>query len=208
MKNYDETNENFICNYYLDDDAIVVILGDNTYYTIPYTIANERKILNTMRRQINDFENYNNKLFKKKRKNLAFLVLDIILFITVLLYFANSPLVISIISKICLFLLALTTGSRIVDDFKIKSTIIDLYKNKNFIDNEDKINDIIKNKPLALEGISLKVDEKINEEDKLNINDAHVISPSEMFDIKRIVDLEEEFDFDYPQETKKLTLKK
>lgn len=161
MKNYDETNENFICNYYLDDDAIVVILGDNTYYTIPYTIANERKILNTMRRQINDFENYNNKLFKKKRKNLAFLVLDIILFITVLLYFANSPLVISIISKICLFLLALTTGSRIVDDFKIKSTIIDLYKNKNFIDNEDKINDIIKNKPLALEGISLKVDEKL-----------------------------------------------
>lgn len=208
MKNYDETNENFICNYYLDDDAIVVILGDNTYYTIPYTIANERKILNTMRRQINDFKNYNNKLFKKKRKNLAFLVLDIILFITVLLYFANSPLVISIISKICLFLLALTTGSRIVDDFKIKSTIIDLYKNKNFIDNEDKINDIIKNKPLALEGISLKVDEKINEEDKLNINDAHVISPSEMLDIKRIVDLEEKFDFDYPQETKKLTLKK
>ena len=208
MKNYDETNENFICNYYLDDDAIVVILGDNTYYTIPYTIANERKILNTMRRQINDFENYNNKLFKKKRKNLAFLVLDIILFITVLLYFANSPLVISIISKICLFLLALSTGSRIVDDFKIKSTIVDLYKNKNFINNEDKINDIIKNKPLALEGISLKVDEKINEKDKLNINDAHVISPNEMFDIKRIVELEEEFDFDYPQETKKLTLKK
>lgn len=208
MKNYDETNENFICNYYLDDNNIIIVLGDNTNYIIPYTIDNERKILNAMRRQINNFENYKNNLFTKKKKNFAYILLDIILFIITLLVFKNSSLVTSIISKICLLLLAGTAGFRMVDNFKIKNTIIDLYKNKIFVDNEDKINAIVKNKSLVLESISEKVYEKINEKNKLDINDAHEISSDEMLLIKRIIDLEEEFDFDYPQETKKLTLKK
>ena len=84
MKNYainKYQEKSFILNYKIIDDKIIINLASSDNYTLPYTKENEIMILERMKDQVLNSDEYFNRIKKKEKKHL--IITCIIGFITI-----------------------------------------------------------------------------------------------------------------------------
>jgi hypothetical protein len=218
MKDYsmnDVDRQKFILSYEVIEDSIVndqiiINLATGEHYTVPYTCENEKKILEIMKGQVLDseeFEKKQEKIFSNAWKcgaiDIIFLILDVILLLTGI----ASNL---IIAKICIGLLAMAGIFEAFGCVDCKLKIRDIHKNRIFINNEVRLNknfkydknDMLKQNLLSNTKVKTRkiVEDVPGEKPTFTLNTVDKIGYS---DLKQIIDntkRNEEFGFDYSNE--------
>ncbi len=87
MKNYSLSHENsktFILNYNIEDNQIIVNLASGEKYIIPYSVDNEKRLLERMKNQVNNSNDYKSKQQKKFSKSCDEAIRDFIFLIYVI----------------------------------------------------------------------------------------------------------------------------
>lgn len=210
MKDYSldsEDSKTFVLNYIVKDNQIIVHFADKKNYVIPYTIENEAKLLNKMKTQVlqsNQFIEQQEERFSKLRA------------ITAMLFGTTLPLVstfasgISIISGIVVVLSVLCIGCNICNMIDIKRNIKDINKNKLLLNNEERLNEKVKKNPNVLANSKGKVKKMVHstpvDQPVFTLNSIDKIRYEELRQILENIDREEEFGFDYSSEVEKKTL--
>lgn len=191
MKNYSSDSENaktFILNYSIKDDKIIVNLASNKEYTIPYSIDNEKRILNIMKKQVNNSNKY--KLEQKitfSISAIASVVSEICLITVNPMFLLNSGAeVLDTVTFSTLFISCILAGHyKMIKSIK---NIKDIEKNQMFVNNERLLNDNIQVNSNALENTSSKTKEIVksyDESSKVTLNSIDKISYK---DLKQIIE--------------------
>lgn len=178
MKNYTLTvdeSENFILGYSIKDENIVIRYGDGNFIFEPYSVDNEKKILNIMKQQILDYKKY-------QKYQIAALVKTINGILANLIFAGFSFDILNITSSIILKIIFLIlvvyfslNGFISTIDIPSQFEILnDIKKNKEFIEFEKKINSNLSGHNLP--SINL------NDAEFLNRNDLNVLKDSSNFD--------------------------
>jgi len=207
MKNYllnPIEKERFILNYKIKDNKIIVNFAKKSCrnkhsYVIPYTIENEKKLLQKMKDQMLDAEYFFGVKMKRCRE-----IIDIVSD-----YSLMGILVFGLINVICfenLFLFCVTCIPTAISslffaystywkiDKKIK--LNDFKKNQFFLENERMFKLKSKFNKNVLCGIRSNVDEKTNQEE-LNLNSIHKIKYKELKKLLENIKFEKDLDFEY-----------
>lgn len=200
MKDYTLDSEeavSFILNYEIKDNQIIVNYANGEHYIIPYTNDNEEKILKKMEDQVYSAQYYDElskKILKKSRNWILFCILMIILLKT------NSsfiPLMQNILIGSC----TLCIGWKILYIKYIKANINDLEKNKMLLDNQEKLNKMIKENQNILTNSNEKIKEMVKStpEDKpvFTLNSVEKLKLKELKATLENIQREEEFKSNY-----------
>lgn len=203
MKNYAlnfEASRTFILNYKIAENEIRVNFASGEKYIIPYSLENERRILEQMRNQILYSAEFEEKQKKKFSSSLRWALWDglMILVNTAMLLNGIWPPVISgimisffmtdVINKIC---------SMINSNVKYK----DVQKNKMFLKNEELINSKVRSNQNILHNTKIKTRNLVastpEETPVFNINNIDKISADELNVILYNIERDEKLGFDY-----------
>jgi len=213
MKNYEldiENSKRFILNYEIVNEEIIINLGTGEKYPIPYTIENEKRILEKMKKQVENCKRleYAKKQHIKAKRNTVIVSSVIMLFnIISMAYGINIiPTMANIISLLICASATSYFGIKLSD---VKETLDDIEKNKIFIINEIELNTNVKNNSNCLSNTTEKTKEIIakNKEKNITVNTIDQI-PYE--DLKKILDnirFEQELKIDHPEQQKTLVKK-
>jgi len=210
MKNYSNNSENFILNYKIVNNEIIVnfsCIRGKDRYSVPYTIENEKKILEKMKKQVSNISKcntYNYEKFLKVEKKLKFgfvflglsalFVLPYIFGIVDLTNYLN----VSLDSVLIMFnLYKFVSSATEYMDFKTKSR--DLAKNNLFIENEACLNKALKSNKSILSGTNVKEKDLTlgDNEISFNINNIDKIKLKELKQIIENSKFENDLNFDY-----------
>ena len=206
MKDYEldlEKSKYFILNYEIVKNEIIINLGTGDKYPIPYTIENEKRILEQMKKQV---ENFNGTEFSKKQyiemdRGIVSITTILILIATILFI---SPINMSIMTYAATMLVCvpIRTFFKIQLD-KSNKILEDLKKNKKFIFNELELDTNIKNNPNCLSNTSKKAKEIISKnkssEQKVTINTIDQISSEDLQKILDNIKLEKKLNIEHPE---------
>ena len=206
MKNYELDSKDmktFILKYDVkkigfEKKEIVIYFADNKITTIPYTIGNEKKILEKMKEQVeNSYEFAKNTKIEYVKDSLLSLLLIVlaIVFITAGTF------------KLFWEIYLLLQTVKIIDNsIDTKKKLNDLKKNELFLENFDEIT-----KEELDKNITINVSQKLKDiigskqnEEKLTLNDIDGVKLKDVKIMVENLEREEEFDFDY-SEPKTLT---
>lgn len=198
MKSYTDSKEDkkkFILNYEIKDDKIIINLASKESYTIPYTFANETRILSIMKNQVSDFSNQEY-LYEETWELFVSLNKLFILFLIV-------PYTVVLMGLLNPFLIPIGIWGKIFDN--------DIKKNKMFIENEVDLNERIKENPEILANITKRAREIIQSEifsshgltinsiDKIKYKDLKQILENIKKEEIKLKELEELSKFEFPE---------
>ena len=163
MKNYsinEYQKKSFILNYCVKDNNIIVNLANGNNYMIPYSIENEKMILERMRDQVIDSKEFYDNIVKKEKK--YEIIMFLLCFFTINIYYFMG------MNILMPFLYAFSIKS-IWDYVNISKYVDDYKKNLLFINNSDifKSNNITKKDLLDVS----KKTRKIMKEHDITLND-------------------------------------
>lgn len=213
MKNYEldlDKSKYFILNYEIVKDEIIVNLATGDKYPIPYTIENEKKILEQMKKQVTEC---NSAEFIKNQHLNRKLIIAIVSIIIALFNIISCginiiPPIASITSMITCTIIA-TYNIIKLDDAKI--VIADIKKNKEFIRNEIELNANVKNNPNCLSNTTEKTREIISQnkstEQNITINTIDQISYEDLQKILGNIKFEKTLNIEHPEQQKTLIKK-
>ena len=200
MKDYTlnfEEAVSFILNYEIKDNQIIVNYANGEHYIIPYTNDNEEKILKKMEDQVYSAQYYDKlskKILKKSRNWILFCILMIILLKT------NSSFI-PLMQNILIGSYTLCIGWKILYIKYIKTNINDLEKNKMLLDNQEKLNETVKENQNILTNSNEKIKEMVKStpEDKpvFTLNSVEKLKLKELKAILENIQGEEEFKSNY-----------
>lgn len=163
MKNYSLNKmmeQDFILNYVIVGDKIIINYANGDVDTLGYSIENEKNILNKMKYQVlnskhfSSFLNYKFEIFLKLFMDVMLLfVLFIITFFVAEMSYITALLGMSIFSvSIAL------TGYKLNSYQKLRN---DIKKQLLFLKNEDNLNLVIRNNPEVIRKLNSKICEKV-----------------------------------------------
>ena len=191
----------FVLNYEIKNNKIIINFADGGNSIIPYTLENEKKILEKMKTQVINAKNYISKFEKKESNSILWLsicfvcmLLNILLLISKL---SNFPSVnISILVSYSIVFLA-NLGI-----YKYSKTKLDdINKNLMFLNNSEQINKMVKSNQNILSNIKSNTKNIINTSIKnnkeLTLNSIDKIKYKELKKILENIKREIEFNFDY-----------
>lgn len=163
MKNYslsETQSKNFILNYIIIGKQIIINYANNDIDVIPYSISNEKEILNKMKNQVLNSKRYSSELNNKFEIFLKLFIDEVILFILCIIAMINInfTLIPSIICSIIFPIVIGLTGYKLNKYHNIRK---DIKKNLLFLNNEDNLNQTIRNNHKITEGLDEKLREKI-----------------------------------------------
>lgn len=202
MKNYtlnSEDAKSFILNYEIENNKIIIKFANNENYIIPYTEKNEKKILNRMKNQFlclnKDYKlKLNNRFESRKVKIFGWGLLALII---IILYNGKGYTNLSITSIIA-DLTCMTYN--IYKTIHLKNLLKDLEKNKILLDNQEKLNKMIKENKNVLTNTNEKIKNMVNStpEDKpvFTLNSIEIVRLGELKSILETIRKEEQFNFD------------
>lgn len=205
MKDYTLNSEeavSFILNYEIKDNQIIVNYANGEHYIISYTNDNEEKILKKMEDQVyNEQQNYkqSNKILGIAVTRILFNVFGIILCVGIVKSgHSIAPL---ILYKIYPVLFNFNIGVHILYIRYIKEKRKDFEKNKMLLDNQEKLNEMIKENQNILTNSNEKIKEMVKStpEDKpvFNLNSVEKLKLKELKAILENIQREEEFKSNY-----------
>ena len=214
MKDYSTNSDCFILNYKILDNEIIVNFSSSKgrdKYTVPYSIVNEKKILEKMKKQVlkaSRFDNYEYEKYLGLKFRFRFgLILFIVAALIVSSYIFNPTSIISypklfLDSLIIIFSIYKFTYNT-VKFIKFKRKSIDLAKNNLFLENEEIINDALKNNKNILACTKVTIED-------LNLNrtypslDINKIDKIKLKELKQIIEnskFKNNLKFDYYNDT-------
>lgn len=217
MKDYSlnlEDSKTFVLNYTVKDNQITVNLANGENYVIPYTAENEVKLLKRMKTQVlqsDEFMNKQEKRFSKSRKlaiwGVPMLALNVIAS-------ASDISAVSIVSGMWASWFVFDIGYRIYSMIDSKRNIKDINKNKMLLNNEERLNEKVKENHNVLAHTDEKTKKMVHstpvDQPVFTLNSIDKIKYEELKQILENIDREEEFGFDCSSESdeKSLVLKK
>lgn len=208
MKDYSLNFEDFttfILNYKIENNLIIVKIASGENYVIPYTLKNEKKILEQMKKQVLD-----SREFEAKQKEIClkacfgvFLNVCILLINVMMILLGDGRLPIGNVLASVLSVLFIPLEVYIIIDSKEK--IKDINKNRMFLSNEKLLNEKVKLNQNILSNMNTKTKE-------LSLNDMDKIKYKELKAILDNIKRDEEFRFEHSsiqkEDAKVLTKKK
>ena len=204
MKNYSlnyEDSKTFILNYKIEDNQIIVNLASGEEYVIPYSLENEKNLLNRMKEQVLnsvEFECEQKRRFSAAWKwtifSSAMLALNAVSLAT-----GNS--LTPIVSIICSgwFVIDITYNIyRMIDS---KKKIEDVNKNRMFLKNKELLNERVKSNQNILSNTNTKTKELVastpKDEQVFSLNTMDKIKYQELKTILENIKRDEQFGFEY-----------
>lgn len=217
MKNYSlnfNDSKTFILNYKVEDNQIIANLASGEDYVIPYTLENEKNLLERMKKQVLN----SNEFLSQQEKRFSFswkwaLVCGVVLaFNSIFLVTGNSvaPVVTGMVCSYFAFDITFRIYSMVDSKRKIK----DICKNKMFLNNEELLNQKVKSHQNILSNTDKKTKELVSStpENKpvFSLNNMDEIKYDELKKIIENIKRDEQFAFDYSstQEKKPMVLTK
>ena len=142
MKDYSlnkEQRDLFILNYKVEDKNIILNFASGKEKEIPYSIENEKKVLNYMKEQVMNYKEF------VEKQELLKIRLDFLLSLSTVVFMYNTLFSISIapedtFTKCVISISALIIVYNLVLKKRVNDKLADLEKNKYFLQNEDTIN--------------------------------------------------------------------
>lgn len=217
MKDYSlnyEDSKTFILNYKIEHNQIIVILASGENYVIPYSLENEKNLLERMKKQVlssSEFETKQKKRFSSAWK-WAIWSGFMLAFNSIVLATGNS--IFPVASGICAGLFGFDITCRVYSMIDSKGKIKDIYKNKMFLNNEELLNEKVKSNQNILSNTNTKTKELVasTPEDVpvFSLNTMDKIKYQELKTILENIKRDEQFGFDYSsaQEEKPMVLTK
>ena len=192
-----EDKKTFILNYEIKDNEIIVHLADGNTYIVPYTKDNEKKVLDTMEKQVatksNDFKNQQ---LEKTWTATKFMVGVAIALILSLLTLSGIYLAVAIGIFTMSEILAVVKFNKI--DAKIK----DVNKNSSYYKNELDLNKELATNKNILNKVNEKTKEYVtsilNNNEKLDINKIDKIPSEDIMKMIENLESAKKLDFDFP----------
>ena len=188
MKNYfiedKEISKTFILNYEIENDQIIVYLGSEEKYTIPYTKENEEIILKKMEQQI-----LSNKFYREELiKNIRIIQNSTFKFLSMATFFAIATAYISIPFAALIFGLSYGSGIILLMAAQKKKILLnDFEKQLLFLNKEKDLNTTDEKDPNVLTNVSRKTKDIISsiptEEPTFTINTIHKIKYKDLKEI-------------------------
>ena len=184
MKDYSigkNSGKHFILNYIIIGNKLIVYYANDDVDTFDYSIEKEKEILERMKYQVTSSKNFYDGLNTKLEIFLKLLINEILLFIWTLI--PNS------IRSILLSISIIITGYKLNKCNKIRN---DFKKHLLFINNEDYLNNIIRNDIESTKELEEKLRRKVNNNEsnnfKFTINTIDGMEYRELREVYRFVD--------------------
>jgi len=198
LKNYCLNKVNskyFILNYIVLNNQLIINYADGNIQYIPYSIENEKNILNAMKYQILNSKRFVNLLNQKFEIFLKLFLDELLLFILLIIASFNMQLISSIVGFSILTSVIGLTGYKL---FKYNNIRNDIKKHLLFISNEDDLNIGIRNNPELVRGLDDKLKGKVLSKESNNfLFTINTIDKMKYDELKRVYkyvdqDIEEE----------------
>lgn len=217
MKDYSlnlEDSKTFVLNYTVKDNQITVNLANGENYVIPYTTENEVKLLKRMKTQILQSDEFMNKQEKRFSRSWKWAIWSASMIALNIISLASGNSAVPVLSGICASWFVFDVGYRIYNMVDSKRNIKDINKNKMLLNNEERLNEKVKENYNILAHTDEKTKEIVHstpvDQPVFTLNSIDKIKYEELKQILENIDREEEFGFDYSSESngKSLVLKK
>ena len=217
MKDYSlsyDGSKTFVLNYKIEDNQIIVNLASGENYVIPYSLENEKKLLERMKKQVlssYEFEIKQEKRFSSAWKWAVWSGSMLVFNVVVLAAGITS---IPIVNGLCAGWFVFDTTCRIYSMIDSKKKIKDVNKNRMFLNNEELLNERAKSNQNILSNTNKKTKELVSStpEDKpvFSLNNMDEINYEELKTILDNIKRDEQFGFEYSsaQEQKPMVLTK
>ncbi len=203
MKHYTLNSKDatsFILNYEIKDNQIIVNYANGEHYIIPYTNDNEKKILKKMEDQVHDAQNSDDMLKKKIRKAGDWILFSIFMIICNFCTIKSGHSISPLMQNIVIAWFTFNIGFQIFDIKYVTKILKDLEKNKILLDNQEKINEMIKENQNILTNSNEKIKKMVKStpEDKpvFTLNSVEKLKLEELKSVLENIQKEEEFRFD------------
>mgnify|MGYP004557948597 CR=1 FL=1 len=190
----------FILNYEIKDNQIIVNYANGEHYIIPYTNDNEKKILKKMEDQVHDAQNSDDMLKKKIRKAGDWILFSIFMIICNFCTIKSCHSISPLMQNIFIVCFTFNIGFQIFDIKYVTKILKDLEKNKILLDNQEKINEMIKENQNILTNSNEKIKKMVKStpEDKPvgTLKSVEKLKLKELKSVLENIQKEEEFRFD------------
>ena len=208
MKDYTLTKKeknDFIKKYRIKNDRIIIYLATGKRYHIPYTKESEQKVLEKMRNQVIKNDKIEKQVLFDYRLGIVltifFATITMTCIFPILPHFIGVLATRPLLVKFLVFInLMLTIGS-IITTSDTKEILDDYRKNKLYLENEEKINNQVKDNKKVLSNVSVETKNMVdnNQENKkvFDINKMDKVSLKDLKQILENIKHNKEFDFDY-----------
>lgn len=217
MKDYSlnyEDSKTFILNYKIEDNQIIVNLASGEEYIIPYSLENEKKLLEQMKEQVIDSDVFKSKQEKKFSVAWKWAIWSgtMLVFNAVVLATGSSSL--PIVNGICAGWFVFDTTYRVYSMIDSKKKIKDVNKNRMFLNNEELLNEKVKSNQNILSNTNTKTKELVastpEDAQVFSLNTMDKIKYQELKTILENIKRDEQFGFEYSstEEEKPMVLTK
>ncbi len=208
--------KSFILNYEIKDNQIMVNYANGEHYIIPYTNDNEKKILKKMEDQVHDAQNSDDTLKRKRRRAGIWIISSILIIISSFYAIKSGHSISPLMENILIAWFTFNIGFQIFYIKCVTKILKDLEKNKILLDNQEKINEMIKENQNILTNSNEKIKKMVKStpEDKpvFTLNSVEKLELKELKSLLENIQKEEKFKFDYSSNNesndKPLTLSK
>lgn len=217
MKDYSlnlEDSKTFVLNYTVKDNQITVNLANGENYVIPYTAENEVKLLKRMKTQVLQSDEFMSKQEKRFSKSWKLAIWGVPMLALNVIASASDISAVSIVSGMWASWFVFDIGYRIYSMIDSKRNIKDINKNKMLLNNEERLNEKVKENHNVLAHTDEKTKKMVHstpvDQPVFTLNSIDKIKYEELKQILENIDREEEFGFDCSSESdeKSLVLKK
>ncbi len=192
-----EDKKTFILNYEIKDNEIIVHLADDNTYIVPYTKDNEKKVLDTMKKQVatksNDFKKQQLEKTWTATKFAVGIAIALILSLLVLrgIYLA-----------VAIGIFTISEVLTVVKFNKIDAKIKDVNKNSSYYKNELDVNKELATNKNILNNVNEKTKEYVtsilNNNEELDINKIDKIPSEDIMKMIENLESAKKLDFDFP----------
>ena len=202
MKDYSldyESSKTFILNYNIENNQIIVNLASGEKYIIPFSIDNEKRLLERMKNQVKDSSDYEYKQEKRFSSAWKWAIWSSLMLVFNSIILATGISALPVVNGICAF----DSSLRIYSMVDSKRKLRDIKKNRTFINNENLLSDNTKINQNVLSNVSTKTQELVTStpEQKpiFTLNSIDKIGYEDLKKILENIQREEEFGFDYSE---------
>ena len=221
MKDYSlnlEDSKTFVLNYTIKGNEITVNLANGENYVIPYTTENEVKLLEKMKIQVLQSEQFMIKQEKRFSKSWKWAIWDVSILalnvFSVITFASRYNVLLTKGGGMCVSWFVFDIAYRINSMIDSKKNIKDINKNRMLLNNEERQNEKVKENYNILAHTDKKTKEIVHsipvDQPVFTLNSIDKIKYEELKQILKNIDREEKFGFDYSSESneKSLVLKK
>ena len=147
MKDYSlnlEDSKTFVLNYTVKDNQITVNLANGENYVILYTAENKVKLLKRMKTQVLQSDEFMSKQEKRFSKSWKWAICGVSMLALNVIALASGTSAVPIGSGMCASWFVFDIGYRIYSMIDSKRNIKDINKNKMLLNNEERLNEKVK----------------------------------------------------------------